>query len=122
MSWIQVDDVSEALKRLKVDLKPCNCGDCAVKPGEPHTPGCDVERCSACGGQRISCGCGGEHDPLFARWTGFWPGMLEAAALGYLVRWDGDGEIMPDLNRLYSERALMHALFVKPKKRAKKAK
>ena len=27
------------------------------------------------------CGCDG-HDRQFARWTGFWPGDLESAALG----------------------------------------
>jgi hypothetical protein len=58
------------LVNMKNDLK--NCHDCGTKPGYPHMPFCDVERCSVCGGQRISCECKG-HDPSFARWTGLWP-------------------------------------------------
>jgi len=33
------------------------CHDCSIKHGRQHHPGCDVERCPRCGGQRITCGC-----------------------------------------------------------------
>lgn len=78
-----------------------NCHDCGVKPGEPHREGCDIERCSVCGMQRLCCGCEG-HDPLFARWTGFWSGQLEAIALGI------------SLNELAEREELIRLFFVKP--------
>lgn len=78
-----------------------NCHDCNAKPGEPHMEGCDVERCSVCGGQRLVCSCEG-HDPKFSRWTGFWPGSLEAEALGI------------DLNTFYSQ-GYNKIFFIKPK-------
>jgi hypothetical protein len=33
------------------------CHDCAVIRGQFHVPGCDVERCPACGDQVFSCDC-----------------------------------------------------------------
>lgn len=79
-----------------------NCPDCGVAPGEAHDPCCDVEHCSVCGGQCLSCDCGGAgHDPIFARWTGIWPGKAEADFLRI------------DLNTFY-ERGLHKIFFVKP--------
>ena len=61
--------------------KLTTCHDCAVKPGERHEDGCDVERCSVCGGQRLCCDCKG-HNKDFAKWTGIWPGAAESEYLG----------------------------------------
>ena len=94
--------VAEAWKTLKaaqLPIKPYwlhNCSDCGVKPGHPHKDNCDVERCSVCGIQRLSCNCEG-HDKDFSRWTGIWPGFAESNLLGI------------DLNEFYSRR--YHKIF-----------
>lgn len=40
------------------DLTQHRCGDCGVKHGGHHHPGCDTENCPRCGGRIISCECG----------------------------------------------------------------
>lgn len=99
----------------KLSRKPglSRCPSCNVEPCTPHRSGCDVERCSVCGLQRVSCKCD-DHDPLFARWTGLWPGDAEAILLGFVLHpLDHSGGVRPDLNRLYSE-GYHKAFFIKP--------
>ena len=82
-----------------------NCHDCNAKPGKVHMTGCDTEHCSVCGDQWIGCG-HKNHDKLFARWTGLWPGFAEAQVLGM------------DLNEFYSSGNYKYFL-IKPKKNEK---
>jgi len=75
------------------------CHDCGVMPGEKHIEGCDTEMCSVCGEQYFICRCEG-HDKGFARWTGLWPGIAEAKALGL------------DLNKFMAQYGRL--FFIKP--------
>jgi hypothetical protein len=43
--------------------EPEECWDCSTPVGGVHHPGCCVERCPACHGQAISCGCVMDPEP-----------------------------------------------------------
>lgn len=92
------------------------CPDCGVRIGEDHLPNCDIERCPACGFQRLSCDCfddeleGLKNIP----WSGEFPGCAECREYGLYARripgvpgWtpcDKDDEgATEDLNRLYQQ-------------------
>jgi hypothetical protein len=95
------------------------CPDCGAEPGDLHTFGCDVERCPACGGQLISCGCfedSFDQDSIPDRmpWTGEWPGLQECREFDFWCIRNPDGpgyipcdkdhpEATEDLNRLVME-------------------
>jgi hypothetical protein len=107
-----------------------DCGDCGVQPGELHVPGCDCERCPACGGQMISCDCiyeamgregidpyeATDHD--FARadavwrsrwwgrripWSGLFPGTEECVELGWFCHQDTRKRCKPDDPRAWPD-------------------
>ena len=46
----------------RAEMGAFSCGDCGVRRGGFHHPGCDMQRCPLCGGQMMSCGCRFDED------------------------------------------------------------
>jgi len=95
--------------------KSSECPACGVAIGKLHKVGCDVEQCPYCGGQVLSCCCGGNGlgfvpDDDRLPWTGLLPGAAECKALGWYA-WPANGswapaahpDLSPDLDRLHKE-------------------
>ena len=51
--WRQVVRAFEQAMLRHTMMKREVCGDCGVKEGQLHIPGCDMECCASCGGQSI---------------------------------------------------------------------
>jgi hypothetical protein len=68
-SSMTIDDVIAQNPWMEVFRKQLHekCPDCAVTLGEHHIEGCDIARCSECGGQRLGCGC---EKGTTDQWTG----------------------------------------------------
>ena len=67
-----------------IGLNDRRCPDCGVLPEGPHIDECDVERCSACGTQRVTCDCE-THEPMMSCWTGEWIEPEPEEAKGYVL-------------------------------------
>jgi len=83
------------------DHKRDKCYDCCAYPGELHEDGCDVELCSMCSGQRISCRCDPSHEVVRLKWTGEWPGVADAVEFGWYTYSDDIG-VEPDIDRVHA--------------------
>ena len=46
-----------------------HCPECHAAIGKEHVNCCKLEKCSACGEQRVTCGCFA-HNPALAAWSG----------------------------------------------------
>lgn len=80
-----------------------SCPDCGASSGTKHTDGCDVARCTSCGGQRLFCNCPNGESSV---WEGLWPGTKECYEAGLICYVTWMEMWMFDYNRLYVSRHL----------------
>ena len=98
----EISDINEQLwvEERKNSDKPCH--DCGCAVGDVHEWGCDVARCTKCGGQELSCNCGKQiHRDV---WDGMWPGTKECYEQKLICCWDDSKEWTYDFNELARRR------------------
>lgn len=84
-------------------MKNQSCPECGTPVGKPHRDNCEMERCSVCGFQRLSCDCEG-HNSAMAAWTGEWPSPPTHRAIHVKVgtrEGDIDAKIAPLIRELW---------------------
>lgn len=59
-------------------MNTSTCPNCGAGNCESYLNDCDIERCSVCGSQKISCDCL-DHDPQLSARTGEWPKKKNAS-------------------------------------------
>ena len=92
----QINEIAEKLWKERKAEATQSCPDCAVAPGQPHETGCDVARCTNCGGQALSCSCITKGIDI---WLGLWPGIKECYEQKLICRGNfGKGDWRFDLN------------------------
>ena len=70
------------------------CGDCGVLRGGWHHPGCDLQRCPACGRQLMSCGCRFDEDGFDVGLSLVEPLGVDSNGLLTERMWLGDQEVV----------------------------
>src|SRR4051812_46715797 len=84
---------TQTIEADKVFPSQPTCPDCGCGLDHPHFEDCDIERCSVCGSQRLTCGDCPGHDPDASAWTGDWPESTPRTVSYNLVEEDADTRI-----------------------------
>ncbi len=71
-AWFEVNVPRFIRSKINKNSSLILCPDCGVEPRKPHENECDVERCSICGEQRLTCGHTG-NQRMLENWMGIYP-------------------------------------------------
>jgi len=82
---------AEAIRMLQSEVG--HCPDCNVAPGATHHPGCDRERCGACGDQAMACRCGHFDEDEFDDWN-----SVDDASPEEIARMKEEGRALAEAN------------------------